>query len=704
MYVGKPVKRIEDVRLITGKGSYVDDIQIPGTHFVAFLRSQYPHAKIKLKKTDGVFTGNEINPGKDFPIATEEVTYVGQPIAMVIAKDRYEAYDLLENIEVEYEPLDFVTDPEVALKDEIKVYSKSQSNIVYREVFKGGDVEKIFNSAYKVIKGKLYNQRIVASPLETRGALAFYDGGKLTFYSSTQSAHYLRRNLAEFLGFQDIRVIQPDVGGAFGSKIIAHPEEYALAKLSILTRKPLKWIPTRTEEFLSAGHGRDKFLEFETAVDREGNVLGIRGRLVGNLGAPYPDANDDELGNVQSATKMLPGIYKIKGIEIEAIAVNTNVPPTQSYRGAGRPEATYFIERIMNIVADELGIDQYEIRVKNAIDSLPYTNPLGIKYDSGNVKGLLEYGRKFYESLKSQGCVGVSSYTEISGFGPWETARIFIKYDGKITLVTGTGPHGQGDATAFAQIAADILEIPIENIEVRWGDTEIIEDGIGTWGSRTVTIGGSAVVLATQQLKKKLIEVGAKLLKADVEEVEYKQGKVIHKKTGESVDLNRIARKAFSFGESLDVTSVYKVDLPPTTPYGVHLALVDVDETGKVVVKKYVAIDDVGVVINPLLAEGQVIGGALQGLSQGLLEGTVFNDQGQLLTSNFQDYAIPTAVESPDVEWHNVIYGKSSHPTGSKGIGEAGAIAATPAVINAVEQCVKKRILKMPVRFEDLVS
>ncbi|MDT7875323.1 MAG: xanthine dehydrogenase family protein molybdopterin-binding subunit [Sulfolobaceae archaeon] len=704
MYIGKPIKRVEDYKFITGKAVYVDDIELPGMYFVAFLRSKYPHARIKIKKTQGVFTGEDINPGKDFPIASNEVTYVGQPIAAVIAKDRYEAYDILESIEVEYEPLDYVLDPEEALKDNVKVYTKNSSNVVYHDLWKGGDVSKAFSEADLIIKDKLYNQRVIASPLETRGAVAYYDGSKLTFYSSTQSAHYLRRNLVSFLGIENIRVIQPDVGGAFGSKIIPHPEEYALAKLALITRKPLKWIPTRSEEMQSAGHGRDKSLEFEVAVKKDGTILGIRGKLIANLGAPYFDANDDELGNVKSTVRMLPGIYKLVGAEVDVYAVNTNITPTQSYRGAGRPEGIYFIERIINIVANELGIDQYEIRLKNAIDSLPYKNLFGVNYDSGDIKRMLELGKRYYDQLKAHGCVGVSTYIEITAFGPWEVARIFVKSDGKIILVTGTGPHGQGDGTAFVQIAADVLELPMEKIEVRWGDTEIIEDGIGTWGSRTVTIGGSAVLLASEKLKKKLIEIGAKLLNADVEEVEYSNGNVRHKRSGKVVSFNEIVSNAYKMGESLDFTAVYNVTSPPTTPYGVHLALVDVDETGIVRLKKYIAIDDVGRVINPLLAEGQAIGGIVQGMAQALLEGAVFNDEGNLITSNFQEYLLPTAVETPEIEWHYVTFGLSPHPTGSKGIGEAGAIASTPAVMNAVENCVKKRLTKMPVRADELVK
>ncbi|TRM76340.1 xanthine dehydrogenase family protein molybdopterin-binding subunit [Sulfolobus sp. A20-N-F6] len=710
MYVGQPVKRIEDIKFITGGSSYVDDIELPGTLFVAFLRSTKPHAKIKIKKSSSnIFTGIDINPGKDFPIPTDEVTYVGQPIATVVAKDRYEAYDLVESIEVEYEDLDYVIDPEIALNDKIKVYSKNNTNIYEHKTWQAGNVNESFKSADKIIEGELYNQRVIASPIETRGTLAYYDGYRLNIWSSTQSAHYLRRNLINFLGINNIHVIQPDVGGAFGSKIIAHPEEYALAKLALILRKPLKWVPTRTEEMQSAGHGRDKKLKFSVAVKNDGTILGIKGTLIADLGAPYPDANDDEIGNVHSTVRMLPGAYKVSNMLIDHYAVNTNKAPTQSYRGAGRPEATYFIERIINIVAKELNRDEFEIREKNIVRELPYKNAFGITYDSGDYLQILSKGKELYDKLRAEAkpneCVGSSMYVEISGFGPWETARVFAKSDGKVVIVTGSGPHGQGDGTAFAQIAADILEIPLENIEVRWGDTDIIEDGIGTWGSRTVTVGGSAIYKASEELKKRIVEVGAKLLEADIEEVEYKNGNVKHKKNGKSVGIKEIMEKAYSLGYSLDVTYVYSVQKPGyTVPYGVHLALISIDkETGLVKVKKYVAIDDVGRVINPLLAEGQIIGGVVQGMGQAIYEGTVYSSEGVLLNSNLNDYGVPTAVESPRVEWNYIEKGFSNHPTMSKGIGEAGAIASTPAIVNAIEKCIGRRIVKMPVRAEEVL-
>ncbi|MDT7860936.1 MAG: glyceraldehyde dehydrogenase subunit alpha [Saccharolobus sp.] len=710
MYIGQSIKRLEDPKFLTGSATYVDDIEIPGTLFVAFLRSTKPHAKIRIKKNRyNVFTGEDINPGKDFPIPTEEVTYVGQPIAAIIARDRYEAYDMLESIEVEYEELPYTLDPEVALKNEIKVYTKKDSNIYEYKNWESGNVKEALERADKVIEGELYNQRVIANPLETRGFLAYFDGNRLNVWSSTQSAHYLRRNLVNFLGIDNIRVIQPDVGGAFGSKIITHPEEYAVAKLALKLRRPLKWIPTRSEEIQSAGHGRDKKLKFKVGVKNDGIILGIEGTLIADLGAPYPDANEDEIGNVHSTARMLPGVYKILNIKIEHYAVNTNKAPTQSYRGAGRPEATYFIERIINIISQELGIDEFEIREKNLVKELPYKNAFGITYDSGDYVGLLNKAKEFYQKLRTEAgpneCVGSSMYVEISGFGPWETARIFAKNDGKIVIITGSGPHGQGDGTAFAQIVADVLEIPIENIDVRWGDTDIIEDGIGTWGSRTVTVGGSAMFKAAEELKKRFIEVGAKLLNADVEEVEYKNGSVINKKNGNSVNFKEIIDKAYSLGYSLDVTYVYNVSKPGyTSPYGVHLALVSVDkESGVIRVRKYIAIDDVGRVINPLLAEGQVIGGVVQGLAQALYEGAIFNNEGYLLNSNLTDYGFPTAVEVPKVEWYYIQKGFSSHPTKSKGIGEAGTIASTPAVVNAVEKCIGRRIRSMPVRPEEVL-
>ncbi|MCG3109386.1 Glyceraldehyde dehydrogenase large chain [Metallosphaera sp. J1] len=704
-YVGKPVKRIEDPKLITGRGLYVDDIQLPGTYYVAFVRSKYPHALIRVKPGQNVFTGSEINPGKDFPIPSNEVTYVGQPIAAVIARDRYEAYDLLESVEVEYEQIPHETDPFRAMEDKIKVYSKLESNVFARKEFLGGEAKKELEQSPVILSGELHNQRIVASPMETRGTLAWFDGNRLNVWSSTQSAHYLRRNLVSFLGIQNIRVIQPDVGGAFGSKIITHPEEYAVSFLALKLGIPLKWIPTRTEEMMSAGHGRDKWLRYKVGVRRDGTITAVVGTVVGNLGAPYRDANDDDSGNVMSAARMLPGPYRIKHGVITAYSVNTNLTPTTSYRGAGRPEATYFIESIMEEIAEELKLDPLEVRLRNVIrpEEMPYTNVFGITYDSGNYPELLNSAKPYYEQLKVEArdnqCVGLAMYVEITGFGPWETARVYAKYDGRIVVVTGTGPHGQGDATAFAQLAADALEIPMELVEVRWGDTDVIEDGIGTWGSRTVTVGGSAVLMASQELKRRLTEAGAKALEADVEEVEYREGKVVHKKNAKSLELIDVIKSAYKFGISLDVTSVYPVK-KPTSPYGVHMGLMEIDrETGLIKVKKYIAIDDVGNVINPLLAEGQIHGGALQGISQALYEEAVIND-GVLQNPTFGDYALPTAVETPHFTWKYITNGLSPHPTGSKGIGEAGAVVGTPVITSALEGCLKRKMNTMPILLE----
>jgi len=706
-YIGKPIRRIEDPRLISGKGSYVDDIKLPGEMFVAFLRSTKPHAKIHVKKTDNVFTGDDINPGKDFPIASRETTYVGQPIAAVIAKDRYEAYDLLESIEVEYEDLPYVLDPTEAIKDEVKVYSGLKSNIYFQKTFSSGNPEKVLSESL-TLEGELINQRVIASPIEPRGILAYFDGQRLNVWASTQSAHFMRRNLVEFLGFTSIRVIQPDVGGAFGSKIITHPEQYAVAKLAMKLGVPLKWVPTRTEEMISAGHGRDKRFKFKVGFTRDGKITALIGTIIGDLGAPYADANDDESGNVLSSSRMILGPYKIRDALITSYAVHTNKVPTTSYRGAGRPEATYFIERIVNMIANELNMDPIDIRLKNVIrpEEMPYESAFRITYDSGNYVEILNKAREYYNELKSEAgkdeCVGLAMYVEITAFGPWEVARVFAKSDGKIIAITGSGPHGQGDATGFAQIVAETLQIPIENVEVRWGDTDIIEDGIGTWGSRTITVGGSAMLKASEELKRRLIEAAAKMLQADVEEIDYSEGKFTNKKSGKSATISEVISFAYKNGISLDVTYVYPVS-KPTTPYGVHMALVSVDkELGKIKVKKYVAIDDIGKVINPLTAEGQVHGGVMQGIAQALYEEAVIDTQGNLVNSNLDDYVFPTAVESPKYTWTYIERGLSNHPTGSKGVGEAGVVVSTPVIVNAVENCLGKRIYKIPIKPDEL--
>jgi carbon-monoxide dehydrogenase large subunit len=706
-YIGKPIRRIEDPRLISGKGSYVDDIKLPGEMFVAFLRSTKPHAKIHVKKTDNVFTGDDINPGKDFPIASRETTYVGQPIAAVIAKDRYEAYDLLESIEVEYEDLPYVLDPTEAIKDEVKVYSGLKSNIYFQKTFSSGNPEKVLSESL-TLEGELINQRVIASPIEPRGILAYFDGQRLNVWASTQSAHFMRRNLVEFLGFTNIRVIQPDVGGAFGSKIITHPEQYAVAKLAMKLGVPLKWVPTRTEEMISAGHGRDKRFKFKVGFTRDGKITALIGTIIGDLGAPYADANDDESGNVLSTSRMILGPYKIRDALITSYAVHTNKVPTTSYRGAGRPEATYFIERIVNMIANELNMDPIDIRLKNVIrpEEMPYESAFRITYDSGNYVEILNKAREYYNELKSEAgkdeCIGLAMYVEITAFGPWEVARVFAKSDGKIIAITGSGPHGQGDATGFAQIVAETLQIPIENVEVRWGDTDIIEDGIGTWGSRTITVGGSAMLKASEELKRRLIEAAAKMLQADVEEIDYSEGKFTNKKSGKSATISEVISFAYKNGISLDVTYVYPVS-KPTTPYGVHMALVSVDkELGKIKVKKYVAIDDIGKVINPLTAEGQVHGGVMQGIAQALYEEAIIDPQGNLVNSNLDDYVFPTAVESPKYTWTYIERGLSNHPTGSKGVGEAGVVVSTPVIVNAVENCLGKRIYKIPIKPDEL--
>ncbi|BBG27893.1 xanthine dehydrogenase family protein molybdopterin-binding subunit [Sulfuracidifex tepidarius] len=701
MYIGKPVKRIEDLNLIRGRGQYVDDIVLPNMKYVAFVRSERPHALVKVRSDVPFYGGEVINPGLDFPIVSKETTYVGQPLGAVVGRDQYEVHDMLEEVEVEYQDLPYEVDPRKAMKDEVKVYSKLDTNVGLRKEFVAGDPEKALKESPVVIEGELRNQRMIATPMETRGIVAWFDGRRVNVWSSTQSAHFLRRNLTSFLK-TDVHAVQPDVGGAFGSKIITHPEEYAVSFLSLKLGIPLKWVPTRTEEMMSSGHGRDKSLSYKVGTTRDGVITALVGTVIGNLGAPYQDAYDDESGNVLSTSRMILGPYNIRNARVEALGVYTNLVPTTSYRGAGRPEGTFFIESIMNELSLELGIDQLEIRKRNVVKSTPYQNAFGITYDSGDYTEILRKSEPYYEDFKRRAieeglCVGLGMYVEITGFGPWETARVYVKSDGKVVVISGAGPHGQGDGTAFAQIAADVLELPIEEVEVQWGDTAIIEDGIGTWGSRTVTVGGSAVMQASQMLKDKLKQAGSKVLNVDVEEVEYEGGKVKDRGSGKALDFREVVSGAYKLGIPLDVTAVYPVTRP-TSPYGIHMALVSLDrETGTAKVRDYLAIDDVGNVINPMLAEGQIHGGVLQGISQALYEGVVL-EEGRVVNLNVVDYLIPTAVESPRMKWEHFTFGVSSHPTGSKGIGEAGAVVATPVIMNAVSQCLGRQVKEMPWR------
>ncbi|QGR18629.1 glyceraldehyde dehydrogenase subunit alpha [Stygiolobus azoricus] len=729
MYVGQRVKRKEDLKLITGTGRYVDDIQLNGMLYVAVLRSTVPHAKLKnidyqdalkLPGVVNVITGLNLqvdNRPRNFPMAKDEILFVGQPIAAVIATDRYVAYDALEAITYEYEELPAVVDPEEAMKNEVKAV-EGRDNIVYKKTYKGGDPEKAYEQSQVKIEEKIYISRVYPAAMEPRGLVVDYQQDRLTVYASTQSPHFMRSYLlAAFSDMvKDIRVIQADVGGAFGSKLFPYPEDYIAVYVSLITRRPVKLVLTRSEDVLSTYHARGQIHKVKVGANKDGRVNTIIDDVIIDLGAAW---HGTYLADI--AATLVTGPYDIKNALANVYGVLTNKVPIDQYRGAGRPEAAFVYERIMDILSDELGLDPIEVRKKNVIQSTPYTNPFGLKYDNGNYMNLILKAERFYremeeeaEKLRKEGRrvgVGLSFYVEQNNFGPWESASVRLLADGKVEVIIGASPHGQGTATGIAQIVADELQISIDDVEVVWGDTDKISNAFGTYGSRSLTLAGNAALLAARRLKDNIMKLAASFLKSDVEELQYKDGKVYNPKSGKEMTLKEIARKAtanlggvwrYKAEPTLEVTASFGLD-NYTFPYGSHIAMVEVDETGKVKVLNYVALDDIGLVVNPMLAEGQVHGGVIQGFGEALLEEIVYNKDGNPLTTNFSEYAIPSAVESFNMKWIYSEEGKSNAPLPAKGIGEGATIGAPPAIIRALEKAVGKKFTKIPVRMEELI-
>lgn len=729
MYVGKRIKRKEDLKLITGTGRYVDDIELPGMLYVAILRSTVSHARLKKVNVEDVLKVNGVvkvitglnlkveNRPKNFPMASDEILYVGQPIAAVIANDRYTAYDALEYISYDYEDLPAVVDPEEALKDEIKAV-EGRSNIAYTRTYKGGNPEQVYEQSEVKIEEKIEISRVYPSAMEPRGLVVDYQMDRITVYASTQSPHYMRSYLLSAFSdnVKDIRVVQADVGGAFGSKLFPYPEDYIAVYSSLITRRPVKLVLTRREDMQSTYHARGQIHNVKLGASKDGKVNVVIDDIIIDLGAAW---HGTYLADI--AGTLITGPYDIKNALVNIKGVLTNKTPLDQYRGAGRPEAAFVYERMMDILADELKMDPIEIRKKNVITQTPYKNPFGLTYDSGNYLNLLNKAESYYremekvaEDLRRQGRrvgVGLSFYIEQNNFGPWESASVRLLADGSVEVIIGAAPHGQGTATGIAQIVADELEIDIEKVNVVWGDTDKISNAFGTYGSRSLTLAGNAALLAARRLKENVIKLAAAFMKSDVEELQYKGGKVVNPKTGKEMSLAEIARKAtanlggvwrYKAEPTLEATGTFGLN-NYTFPYGSHIAMVEVDETGRVKVLDYVAIDDIGLVVNPMLAEGQVHGGVIQGFGESLLEEIVYDKSGNLITSSFAEYLIPSSVESFNIKWYYSEEGKSEAPLPAKGIGEGATIGAPPAIIRAVERAVGKRLTRLPIRAEEII-
>lgn len=738
--MGAPIKRREDPRLIQGLSHYVDDIKLVGTLHCAFLRSDYAHAAINsidtsaAKELPGVVTvitaedlgevggipcGAEIPDLKvpDHPaLAVGRVRFVGEPVAAVVATDAYIARDALDLIEVDYEELPAVTDLDKAVEaDSPLIYDDFGDNIGFAMPLEAGDADAAFAEADHVVSQRFVNQRLVPNAMETRGVLAEYlpGEGTLTVWSSTQVPHILKTQLSLIVNVpeQKVRVIAPEVGGGFGSKLNVYPEEVVVSYLAIQLRKPVKWTEKRTENFTTTIHGRDQVNYVDVAVNNDGTITGIRAKILADLGASY-----------QLLTPLIPtltnlmivGCYKIPNVQIELIGVLTNKMATDAYRGAGRPEATYIIERMVDLAASAVGMDAKDIRFKNFPQptEFPLEIPTGIIYDSGNYQesfnkalGIVDYDglRAQQAQLREQGRylgIGISTYAEICGMGPsiampaggWESSTVRVEPTGKITVLTGVSPHGQGQETTFAQMIADEFGVDIDDVVVIHGDTGRQPYGIGTFGSRATAVGGTAMVIAAGQVKEKMAKFAAHLMEANPDDLVFGDGQIfVEGSPDQSIDFAAIALEAHvaknlppDTTPGLEATHFFEPS-NFTYPFGAHIAVVEVDaDTGEIDIQRYVCVDDIGNIINPLVVAGQVHGGIAQGLGQALYEGAVYDESGQLLTGSFMDYAVPKATQVPHFETDHTVTPSPVNPMGVKGVGEAGTIGSTPCMVNAV--------------------
>jgi carbon-monoxide dehydrogenase large subunit len=784
-YFGKRQKRTEDPRLIQGLAHYVDDIKLPDTLHAVFLRSIHAHARIKkidtsaASKVPGVvaiYTGKDVSakigavpcaaalPDLKVPdhrvLATNKVYFVGHPVGVVVAESRYAAKDAADLIQVDYEELPVVMSEEKGAQGGPVIHEQFGTNIAYKLTAGEGDIEAALKSADKVIKQRVLNQRLAPIAMEPRGVLVRYYPGEqeLTLWTSTQIPHLARTQIALMLGIPEnkLRLIAPEVGGGFGSKLNVYGEEALLGWIAMQTGRPVKWIETRRENIQATIHGRGQTGYIEIGYKKDGTITGLRYNVFADLGA-YFQLLTPAIPTLTGL--MLSGCYKIPAIQINVTGVFTNKMATDAYRGAGRPEATYVVERALDLVAADMGKDPVEVRRKNfpAPNEFPFKTATGLFYDSGNYEGALKKALDMvgYTKLRDEQSkarkegrlvgIGVSTYVEICALGPsqampaggWESATVRIEPTGKVTILTGASPHGQGQETSFAQIAADQLGVNINDVTVIHGDTSVVQYGIGTFGSRATAVGGTAVYYAIQKLKEKAGKIAAHILECDAESVSFQEGRFCRqagKAKAASVPEPVIPAGQAPAGALPDPQPGKQVTiqdvalaahlaktLPPDTepglsatyffepknftfPFGTHIAVVEIDrETGEIHFDRYVAVDDCGKVINPLLVDGQVQGGIVQSIGQALYEEVVYDDQGQLVSGTLMDYAVPRAAHVPWLELDRTETPTEVNPMGVKGVGEAGTIGATPAIVAAVVDALSPfgiRHLDMPIKPE----
>jgi len=769
--VGQRVRRREDPRLVRGHGSYVDDVKLPGMLHLAFRRSDVAHGAIRSIDTSAaeampgvelVLTGAQLAEtlppmpvATPFPapdhhsVAPDRVRYVGEPVAVVVAADRYAAADAAAAIAVDIEELPAVVDPERAMAgDPATIHEAFANNLavpfapagtgVNPETLEVEDetaLDQAFARAAVTVSQRMVSQRLAPNAMEPRGVIAHWEPGKdeLTVWSTTQNPHIARTLLAAILGLgqHQVRVIAPDVGGGFGSKINVYGEDFAASAVSRRLGRPVKWIEDRSEAFQTTIHGRDVICYLDLAADGEGKVLAVKMRLIADIGA-YEMVLTAAIPTLVAF--MISGVYDIPAVRCDLTEVFTNKMPTDAYRGAGRPEGIYFLERGMDMLAAELGLDPAEVRRRNFIqpDQFPYTTAGGMTYDSG------EYERTLDRALENAGWermkaerdaaraegrlvgLGLSFYTEICGFGPsaamptvglWEHAGVSVERDGKVRATTGASSHGQGHETTFAQMLADDLGVPMDDITIVHGDTAQVREGTGTFGSRSQVVGGTALLLASGKVKEKMRRFAAQMLETQPGDLGFRDGMIGpagREETG--VPFAEVAGFAY-----------IPLPLPPDTepglseeafwepegftwPFGCYISQVEIDrETGELRLQRFVGVDDCGNVVNPLIVAGQIHGGIAQGVGQALTEEAVYDGtSGQLLTGSFMDYAIPRARDFPRFELDHTVTPSPLNPLGVKGIGEAGTIGSTPSIVAAAADALGVRHIDMMLRPEKL--
>jgi carbon-monoxide dehydrogenase large subunit len=767
-FIGKPVRRKEDRKLLTGQSRYIDDLTLPGMVWASVVRSPFAHATIKrvdvskAREAEGVvaaFSGADLaddwkatlpcvwlvtedtKQPMHRPLATDKARYQGDGIAVVVAETRAQAKDAAELVEVDYEPLPAVTDPEEALADGAPIlHDEFGTNHCYTWSLTGGEPDKVFAEAPVTVKERFRQQRLIPNAIEPRGVLAQHlpAQDEYTLWSSTQIPHILRFWLAIVLGIPEsrLRVVAPDVGGGFGSKLNVYAEEALALVLARRVGRPVKWIEERSEGYLATVHGRDHWQEMELAADEDGKIRGVRAKLTVGLGA--------YLQLVTAGTPILGGWvyggpYDVEAYQLDVVGAFTTATPTDAYRGAGRPEATYLIERTVDALARKLELDPAELRRRNFITEFPNTIASGLTIDSGDFVGALDRALEMagYDELRREQAerrangngntkqlgIGLSTYTEMCGLAPsrilgailyaaggWDAATIRCLPTGSVEVFIGTSPHGQGHVTTFSQIVAERLGVALDQVEVIHGDTAVMQLGLDTYGSRSLAVGGIALYNATDKIIAKAQTIAAHKLEVSPDDLQFDKGTFTVAGTDRTMGVMETALHAFTAHDlpegmepGLEATYVYD---PPnfSWPGGAHIAVVEIDtETGEVELKRYIAVDEIGNVINPMIVDGQIHGGVTQGIAQALWEEAIYDEDGNLTTASMLSYLVPSAAETIDYELDRVNAPSPTNPLGVKGVGETGAIASTPAVMNAIVDALSPygvRDVQMPAKPE----